>query len=120
MPNNYTIPLLAPAYDENICPHWTERWEIRTRPFGCQVSTITSLTAIVSIVLTLVVALLIFGAVLLIKKLKKIRRENPNRWATWKRSWRGPRWVIPSRRIRTDSRRGNARNLGEERPLLGT
>ncbi|KAK1705564.1 hypothetical protein BDP67DRAFT_583090 [Colletotrichum lupini] len=57
VPNSYAIPLLAPAYDENICPHWAERWELRTKPLGCQVSTITSLTSIISIVSTFIVVL---------------------------------------------------------------
>ncbi|KAK3942176.1 hypothetical protein QBC46DRAFT_406639 [Diplogelasinospora grovesii] len=52
--------LLAPAYDDDVCPHWAERWEIRTHPFGCQVSTITSLTGIISILSTLVFVLLVW------------------------------------------------------------
>ncbi|KLU85307.1 hypothetical protein MAPG_04335, partial [Magnaporthiopsis poae ATCC 64411] len=59
-PNAYSIPLLAPAYNENICPHWAERWEIRTRPLGCQVSTITALTGAVSIASTLTIVALVF------------------------------------------------------------
>ncbi|KAI1078267.1 hypothetical protein F5B20DRAFT_234379 [Whalleya microplaca] len=57
------IPLLAPAFHENICPHWAERWELRARPLGCQVSTITALTAVVSVAGTLVLGLLVWGAV---------------------------------------------------------
>ncbi|ORY66262.1 uncharacterized protein BCR38DRAFT_313518, partial [Pseudomassariella vexata] len=58
VPNSNRIPLLAPAEDKNVCPHWAERWEIRTRPLGCQVSTITTLTALVSIFSTLFVVVL--------------------------------------------------------------
>lgn len=113
VPNNYTIPALAPAYNEDICPHWAERWEIRTRPLGCQVSTITSLTSIVSIVATLLVVLLVFWVTRGIKRLNRFRRENPEWWRERKASWRGrlPRWVVRSREEGRDAR--------EEEPLLG-
>ncbi|EGY23074.1 uncharacterized protein VDAG_04512 [Verticillium dahliae VdLs.17] len=58
VPNSYPIPLLAPAYDEGICPYREERWEMRTRPLGCQVSTVTGLTGVISIASTLVFLLL--------------------------------------------------------------
>ena len=74
------MPLLAPAYDEEICPHWAERWEIRTRPLGCQVSTITSLTSVISIASTLAVVLLIYLAVLAFRWLAKLNKNHPNWW----------------------------------------
>jgi len=113
VPNNYTIPALAPAYNEDICPHWAERWEIRTRPLGCQVSTITSLTSIVSIVATLFVVLLVFWVTRGIKRLNRFRRENPEWWRARKAAWgrRLPRWVFRSR--------DGGRDAREEEPLLG-
>ncbi|KAJ9157394.1 hypothetical protein NKR23_g576 [Pleurostoma richardsiae] len=87
VPNNYSIPLLAPAYDEDICPHWAERWEIRTHPLGCQVSTITSLTAIVSVTSTIVVLLLVFLLVLAAKRLAAYHRKQPDWWRIWEYSW---------------------------------
>ncbi|PHH93141.1 hypothetical protein CDD83_22 [Cordyceps sp. RAO-2017] len=57
VPNSYAMPLLAPAYDAHICPHPVEQWEIRTRPFGCRVSSITSLSTIVAVLATGLVVL---------------------------------------------------------------
>lgn len=84
VPNNHTIQALAPANDENVCPHWAERWEIRTRPLGCQVSTVTSLTSIISITSTLVVLLMVL---LLTWALFRLRRHHKQaesgRWRFW-------------------------------------
>lgn len=54
VPNTCRVPLMAPAYEKTVCPHTTERWELRTQPFGCQVSSLTALTGIVAIIATLV------------------------------------------------------------------
>lgn len=53
------MQLLAPAYDEQICPHWAERWELRSQPLGCQVSTITTISTSVAILSTLAVILVV-------------------------------------------------------------
>ncbi|KAG7050192.1 plexin repeat domain-containing protein [Colletotrichum scovillei] len=87
VPNPYAIPLLAPAYDENICPHWAERWELRTKPLGCQVSTITSLTSIISIVSTFVVVLLVALIVLGVRWGRRRSKQDPDWWRLWKRDW---------------------------------
>ncbi|OAQ63338.1 hypothetical protein VFPPC_16461 [Pochonia chlamydosporia 170] len=81
IPNSYRVPLLAPIYNERICPHPAERWEVRTHPFGCNVSTTTSLTAIVSVVATLVLALIVLTAVILIRRLRRSSKQFPN----WRR-----------------------------------
>ncbi|KAH6690399.1 hypothetical protein F5X68DRAFT_69650 [Plectosphaerella plurivora] len=99
VPNAYPVPLLAPAYDEQICPHWAERWEIRSQPLGCQVSTITSLTSIVTIGSTLVFIALIHLTFLLVRW--TLRRKN--RAGGWKFWRRGP---MPEQ-------------SAEEEPLLG-
>lgn len=80
IPNTYPIPLLAPVYNENICPHWTERWEIRTRPFGCHVSTITTLTAIVSVLSTVTLVILAFLTIWGVKKVRRLTERYPD-WA---------------------------------------
>ncbi|KAI1105514.1 hypothetical protein F4804DRAFT_130837 [Jackrogersella minutella] len=80
VPNAARIPLLAPAYDENVCPHWAERWEIRTRPLGCQVSTITTLASLVTIACTLLLALLVALAVWGVRRARACGRKNPGWW----------------------------------------
>lgn len=113
VPNNYTIPALAPAYDEDICPHWAERWEIRTRPLGCQVSTITSLTSIVSIASTLVFALLIALTVLSVRALRRYHKRQDSGW--WK-FW-GWDWGSHAARLKFWSH-DRAGRLAEQEPLL--
>ncbi|KAI1457458.1 hypothetical protein F4805DRAFT_179971 [Annulohypoxylon moriforme] len=87
VPNTARITLLAPAWDENICPHWAERWEIRTRPLGCQVSTITTLTSLVSIASTLVLVLLISLTVWGFRTLRAYGKKNPGWWRMSKSDW---------------------------------
>jgi len=98
-----------------MCPHWAERWEIRTRPLGCQVSTITSLTAIVSVVSTLVLVLvlvLVVNAVVRsVRWLRQLNVRYPGWWRVWETDW--PSMRLPWRRKK---QRGGA---GEEGPLLG-
>ncbi|KAI1651733.1 uncharacterized protein F4817DRAFT_80134 [Daldinia loculata] len=88
VPNSNRIQLLAPAWDKNVCPHWAERWEIRTRPLGCRVSTITTLTSLVSIASTLVFVLLVTLVVFGIRRLKGYSKKNPSWWKIWKYDWR--------------------------------
>ncbi|UQC79791.1 uncharacterized protein CLUP02_05271 [Colletotrichum lupini] len=108
VPNSYAIPLLAPAYDENICPHWAERWELRTKPLGCQVSTITSLTSIISIVSTFIVVLLVALIVLGVRWGRRRSKQDPDWWRVWKRDWsRVQFWKRPQGQD------------GERDPLLG-
>ncbi|KAH7133541.1 hypothetical protein EDB81DRAFT_105001 [Dactylonectria macrodidyma] len=103
VPNSYAIPALAPAYDDKICPHWSEKWEIRTRPLGCHVSTITTLTTIVTIASTLTLVGLLFGLVFSIRRLRRYNKEHPGWWRALRRRW----WSVVRRR------------RGEEEPLLG-
>lgn len=112
--NNHTIQLLAPAYDEDICPHWAERWEVRTRPLGCQVSTITSLTSIVSIASTLVAVLVISLLVLALRRLRRYhQRQAGGWWKFWKYDWRTRLAPFPFWTKHKDLR------PAEQEPLLG-
>lgn len=113
VPNNYTISALAPAYDENICPHWAERWEIRTRPLGCQVSTITSLTSIVSVASTLVFALLV---TLMIFSIRALRRYHKRQESGWWKLWRWD-WGSQAARLKFWPR-SRAGRPAEQEPLL--
>lgn len=135
IPNTYPIPLLAPAHNENICPHWTERWEIRTRPFGCHVSTITSLTAIVSMLSTFTLVILVLLAVWSVKRLMRLTESSPD-WVgrpsemIWYRlnegvckfgglfSWRTKRNGDNENYVRGDELPVVAEDIGERRPLL--
>ncbi|WQF77643.1 hypothetical protein CDEST_02657 [Colletotrichum destructivum] len=108
VPNAYSIPLLAPAYNENICPHWAERWELRTKPLGCQVSTITSLTSIISIISTLLVVLLVALVVLGVRWGRRRSKQDPNWWRVWTYGWK-------QFFLRNGARDAN----GEQDPLLG-
>lgn len=113
VPNNYTVQALAPAYDENICPHWAERWEIRTRPLGCQVSTITSLTSVISIASTLVVLLIILVLTWCFFRLRGYHKQaEPGWWRFWKVK-RFP-WTT---RLETQPG-GGGEISGEQEPLL--
>ncbi|KAF2276469.1 uncharacterized protein EI97DRAFT_494046 [Westerdykella ornata] len=61
-----TLPLLSPLTHPNICAMGSERFELRTTGLGCQVSTITFLTALVTIFCTVFgVLVLVWGARLL-------------------------------------------------------
>ncbi|KAH9998049.1 hypothetical protein F4779DRAFT_168868 [Xylariaceae sp. FL0662B] len=100
MPNNHRVALLAPAWDEHVCPHWAERWELRTRPLGCQVSTITALTALVAVACTLALGLLVAGLVLGIRWLRDYGRKHPGWWrrgAWW--GWGYGGWGGRARRL---------------------
>ncbi|RCI11747.1 hypothetical protein L249_7261 [Ophiocordyceps polyrhachis-furcata BCC 54312] len=91
VPNACPIPLLAPAYDDRICPHPAERWELRTRPFGCRVSTTTSLTAVVAVLATVLLALVTLLNVVALRRWR--RRDDKADWRqhdTWRAVLAGP------------------------------
>ncbi|KAJ5634024.1 hypothetical protein N7528_001866 [Penicillium herquei] len=71
--NAARVPILAPIGSDHICPLGSkERWELRARPLGCNVSTLTALSTTVAILSTLA----LLGIVLLIIWLvKHIRRR---------------------------------------------
>ncbi|OTB18527.1 hypothetical protein K445DRAFT_315359 [Daldinia sp. EC12] len=121
VPNSNRIPFLAPAWDENVCPHWAERWEIRTRPLGCQVSTITTLTSLVSIAFTLLFVLLVTLAVFGIQRLRGYSKKNPGWWMVWTYDWRRwvrlwQQWLRVRSGVRTDEEVRESRH--EQEPLL--
>ena len=110
----------GPAYDENVCPHWAERWELRTRPLGCQVSTITTLTSLVTIASTLLAVLLGFLAALGARRLRAYAAAHPGgRWQLWQWVGRGKRdgRLVPERTAQGTERSSTGRP-GEREPLL--
>jgi hypothetical protein len=119
VPNIHAIPLLAPLTDPDICPYWNERWEVRTRTLGCHVSTITFLTAVGSVLGTLVFLGLVWGLVKMGRWGRKVWRGREEGW------WRAWRWNPSLRwRWRGAWRRGvrgeetERCEDGETRPLL--
>jgi len=116
VPNNAKIKILAPIFDaDNVCPLWSEGWELRASPLGCHVSTITLLTCIISVLSTFVVIGLIaivFKASQAIQRQWKTRSEDW--WRVWKHYPHG--WYKGWRLKLVDVR---AWKSNEERPLLG-
>ena len=49
-----TSGILEPVTNKNVCPLKDERFELRTKPFGCGCSTTTLLTAIVTVFATII------------------------------------------------------------------
>ncbi|KAI0468740.1 hypothetical protein F4859DRAFT_201208 [Xylaria cf. heliscus] len=85
VPNSHRIQFLAPVWEgDYTCPYWAERWEIRTRPLGCQVSTITTLTSLVTIACTLFVVLLVWLAGVAASRLVAYNTKHPGWWRFWR------------------------------------
>ncbi|KAL2165460.1 hypothetical protein VTH06DRAFT_758 [Thermothelomyces fergusii] len=84
VPNTAAIPLLAPASDAQICPHRSERWELRTRPLGCRVSAITALSVLAAVASTLALVGLVCAAASVCAP-----RSRPDRWRIWAAGWAG-------------------------------
>ena len=126
IPNTYAIPLLAPAYNRQICPLRSEAWEIRTRPLGCSVSSITALACLVSVLTTLLVGLVVFLIVVGVGRLRTYhaQQEDEGWWKVWEHYWPHFLDVVPVCISLTSWRewwmRGKLEDErdGEEDPLL--
>ncbi|KAI3343142.1 hypothetical protein F4824DRAFT_132466 [Ustulina deusta] len=85
VPNSHRLQFLAPAWEgDNTCPHWAERWEIRTRPLGCHVSTVTTLTSLVTIACTLLLVFLIWLVRVVARRLVAHNTKHPGWWKIWR------------------------------------
>ncbi|KAJ6445666.1 plexin repeat domain-containing protein [Purpureocillium lavendulum] len=82
------VPLLAPAYQADMCPHPAERWELRSRPFGCSVSSTTSLTAVVSIAATVAVAIFVLLNAVAVMRWRRYTKQTPHWRDEWRHRWR--------------------------------
>jgi len=115
VPNPYRPQVLAPFYDADICPLWSERWEVRTQPLGCHVSTITIMTCVVSVVSTFVFVGLVAACFRLAKWARpKWKARTSDWWKVWlyyKRGW----WKTWRLELRDKAPRRSAEND----PLLG-
>jgi hypothetical protein len=93
------FPLLAPLRYKFICAEGPERFELRTLGLGCQVSTITLLTSIVTIFSTLLGVLVLY---LLLKCIKWIGLGSRARKGGYvvhlneDDQWKGDIWVRKS------------------------
>lgn len=106
MPNTHKIPFLAPAYDDQICPSKLEQWELRTKPLGCDFSSTTTITGIVSVTGTLIVVILAFLTILAAIRVRRYTADKV-RWP--------PAWVNRWRSATSAQQPGTAR---EQEPLL--
>ncbi|KAE8350999.1 hypothetical protein BDV28DRAFT_27816 [Aspergillus coremiiformis] len=89
VPNPSRFPILAPLGSSKICPLGPkERWELRAMPFGCNVSTYSFLTAVVSVLGTLCAIALGYFAVWAVRRLRdawghgKLGSEYTD-WSAW-------------------------------------
>lgn len=124
VPNHARIPLLAPISREDICPlAWRERLELRSKPFGCRVSTFTFLTGLISVVSTLVGVFLIWMLLMLGRwgRRRWVSREE-GWWKIWKvrPRWLGRiRWTTRAKGNKVHRARASESEGAETRPLLG-
>lgn len=77
------FPILAPIRNENICPlGWQERWELRSKTFGCRCSSMTFMSVVFTGLSTTVGILLLWT---IVKSWKWIFRRWKRRGKDW---WR--------------------------------
>lgn len=87
-----TFPLLTPVRYKGICAYKSERFELRTSGLGCQVSTITFLTALVTIFATIFGLLFIYGLATVIRWLYLAIKGSNNGWVQYE-DGTGEIWV---------------------------
>ena len=114
IPNPSHPALLAPFSNPDICPLWSERWELRTSALGCHVSTITFLTCIVSVIATLVIVGLVVGAFFFGRWVSGVWAGRGEEWWRFWRGWRIGLVDVVDRRRRTEEEEVD----DEQRPLL--
>ncbi|PSN74393.1 hypothetical protein BS50DRAFT_567229 [Corynespora cassiicola Philippines] len=109
-PLSRAFPLLSPIRYKFICAMGPERFELRTRGLGCQVSTITFLTSIVTIFCTIFGLLVIYGIVKAAKWIGFGARARKGGWVVYgdgsEEVWvrKGEGWAVWWRRIRGSQR----------------
>ncbi|OAA79594.1 hypothetical protein LEL_03080 [Akanthomyces lecanii RCEF 1005] len=111
VPNKQHPAFLAPIYNEDVCPARAERWELRSQPFGCRVSTYTVFSTAITINVTLLLMLVLwlFGLAL-----RHVRRRS--RAAARQRFVATTWWTaVPPDDDSQQQQRGGG---GERQPLL--
>ncbi|KAF2650493.1 hypothetical protein K491DRAFT_608700 [Lophiostoma macrostomum CBS 122681] len=105
-PLSRAFPLLSPIRYRFICALGPERFELRTSGLGCQVSTITFLTSIVTIFCTIGGLIVLYGLIKLVQGIAFAARARKGGWVVngdgsedvWIR--RGESWGKWWRRVR--------------------
>ncbi|KAF2703418.1 hypothetical protein K504DRAFT_463480 [Pleomassaria siparia CBS 279.74] len=111
------FPLLSPMRYKSICVMGSERFELRTSGLGCQVSTITFLTSIVTIFCTIVGLVVIYGLVKLLKWIGIGISAQKGGWVVYE-DGTGEVWVRRSEGWGRRWRRMRGREREEEEELL--
>jgi hypothetical protein len=83
IPTDSSVPILAPIHG-NICPDEHERWELRTRPLGCNVSTRNFLSVVAAEAITAVLLLLLWLLYVCARGCLRYKRRHPE----WRRNVR--------------------------------
>ncbi|KAH7349009.1 hypothetical protein BKA66DRAFT_477104 [Pyrenochaeta sp. MPI-SDFR-AT-0127] len=124
-PLSRAFPLLSPIRYKFICAMGPERFELRTSGLGCQVSTITFLTSIVTIVSTLFGVLVLFGLWQLSKWVGLGLRAKNGGWTLYEDGsgevWvrRGENWAKWWRRMRGEQKEFEVEEVDEGAPRRG-
>ncbi|KAF2685443.1 hypothetical protein K458DRAFT_417497 [Lentithecium fluviatile CBS 122367] len=82
-PLSRAFPLLSPMRYKFICATGPERFELRTSGLGCQVSTITFLTSIVTIFCTIFGVVVLYGLAKLIAGIMFSLRARKGGWVVY-------------------------------------
>lgn len=82
-PLSHAFPLLSPMRYKFICATGPERFELRTSGLGCQVSTITFLTSIVTIFCTLFGVLVLYFVFYASHKIGSVLKGRGNGWVVY-------------------------------------
>jgi hypothetical protein len=93
------LPLLAPLRYKFICAEGPERFELRTTGLGCQVSTITLLTSIVTIFSTVLGILVLYLSLKCVKCIGLSTRARKGGYVVRPNEhdrWKGGVWVRKS------------------------
>ncbi|KAF2448599.1 hypothetical protein P171DRAFT_452386 [Karstenula rhodostoma CBS 690.94] len=96
-PLSRAFPLLSPIRYKFLCATGPERFELRTSGLGCQVSTITFLTSIVTLFCTLFGVLFIYLVVYAAKRINFMLNAKKGGWVVYA-DGRGGIWVRKSKR----------------------
>ena len=124
-PLSRAFPLLSPMRYKFICALGPERFELRTSGLGCQVSTITFLTSIVTIFCTLFGVLVLYGLVKISKWIGLGMRARKGGYVVYEDGsgevWvrKGEGWGKWWRRVKGDQKEFEVEEIDEGTPKRG-